>query len=101
MKQVAPRVGIGERQVPQLIWRRKARSFAFATGLHIDALKPLSVGAVRESNAELAGIAFRLTQSIGQGFIPCFGFDDGELGVAVDEHVVGLIGFGAGARAKY
>ena len=47
-----------------------------------------------EADLEFAGVVFGLGDAFGGGFIPGFGFEDGELGVAVFEDVVGREGIG-------
>jgi hypothetical protein len=49
----------------------------------------LSVGAIGVTDGDLFRVVFGLGQTFGERFIPCLRFDDGELGVAVFENVVG------------
>ena len=76
-------------QVPEFVRRRIARQFAFRALLHVDAVDALAVGGVGEADGELAGVVLGLRHAFGQRFIPRLGLDDGELGVAIDQHVIG------------
>src|SRR6185437_8398290 len=88
-KAVAPRVGFGEGAVPELFRRGKARRFAFSAFLHVDAVDALAVGRVSEADGELVGVVLGLRNAFRYFFIPGFGLDYGELGIAVDENIIG------------
>jgi len=54
-----------------------------------DAVNALTVGAVGVAYGHLVGIVLGLRQTFGERFVPSFGFDHGEFGIAVFENVVG------------
>ena len=86
---VAPRDGLGEGQVPEFVRRGIARRLAFLAGLHVNAVNALAIGAIGVANGHDSGVVLGLRQALGQGLVPGLGFDDGELGVAIFENVVG------------
>ena len=86
---VAPGVRLGKGQVPEFVRRRVAGHLALGPLLHVDAVDALAVGGVGEADGELAGVVLRLRHAFGQRFVPRLGLDDGQLGVAIDQHVIG------------
>jgi hypothetical protein len=82
---VLPRVGLG----PEFGGGRVAGQFALGPLVHVDAVEALAVGRIRETNGEFARVVLGLGDAQGEGFVPGFGLDDGEFGVAVDEDVIG------------
>jgi hypothetical protein len=58
-------------------------------GLHVDAVDALPVAGVGEADRQLAGVVLGLADALGQRLVPGLGFDHGQLGVAVFQHVVG------------
>ena len=88
-KAVPPGVGFRERHPPQFIRRGITRFFAFVAGLHVDAVDRLPVGGVGESQFHLARVLFGLPHPFRRGFVPRFGFDDGQLAISVRQHVIG------------
>ena len=96
---IAPGVHGGVGQLPQLIGARIAGHVAFGAGRHVDAVDRLAVGGVRIAHRQFCGIALGLADAFGVGLVPGLGFDDGQLGIAVDEDVVGDLGLGPRALA--
>jgi hypothetical protein len=102
----APGVGLGEGGGPKFVGRRETHRVGRAGGrfgLHaheqIDRVDPFTVGGVGEADGEFSGVVLGLGEAERDGFVPGFGLDDGELGVAVFEDVVGLERLGAAAGA--
>ena len=58
-------------------------------GLHVDAVDALAVGGIGVADGSLSGVILGLRHAFGQRLVPSFGFDDGELCVAIDEDVIG------------
>ena len=79
----------GKSHVPEFVRRGVARQFAFLAGLHVDAVDALAVGGIGVADGQFPGVIFRLRYAFGQFFIPRLGLDDGQLGVAIDQNVVG------------
>ena len=79
----------GEGQVPEFVRRGIARQLAFLAGLHVDAVDALAVGGIGEADGQLAGVVLGLRHAFGQFFVPRLGLDDGQLGVAIVQHVIG------------
>ena len=86
---VAPGVGLGEGQRPELVRRGVGLDLAFLAGLHVDAVDALAVGGVGEAHGQLAGVVLGLADALGQLLVPGLGLDDRQLAVAIDQHVVG------------
>ena len=86
---VAPGVRLGERHVPEFVRRGIARRLAFLAGLHVDAVDALAVGGIGVADRHLSGVVLGLRHAFGQFFVPCFSLDDGELGVAIDQNIIG------------
>ena len=86
---IAPGVGFGEGPVPEFVGRGIRRRSRLPCRLHVDGVDALAVGGVGEANRELCGVLLGLRDAFGERFVPGLGFDDGELGVAVFEDVVG------------
>ena len=86
---VAPGVLLGEGPVPEFVGRRVAGQLAFGPLLHVDAVNALAVGGVGEADGELARVVLGLRHALGQRLIPRLGLDDGQLGVPIDQHVIG------------
>jgi len=88
---VAPGVRCREGPRPQLVRGGVGRQLAFLAGLHVDAVDALAVGGVGESNSHLRGVVLRLGDALGQRLVPRLGLVHGELAVAIDQHVVGVV----------
>ena len=86
---VAPGVCLGKGQVPEFLRRGIAGHFAFRAGLHVDAVDALAVGGIGVADGQLPGVVLRLRHALGQRFIPRLGLDDRQLGVAIDQHIIG------------
>jgi len=89
------RVRVGEGHRPQLIRRGVAGHVVLDASGHVDAVDGLPVGAVREAHGQLGRIVLGLTQVLGVGLVPGLGLDHRQLGVPVDQHVVGDVGLRA------
>ena len=86
---VAPGVLLGKGQVPEFVGRRDSAAVRLRSRLHVDAVDALAVGGVGEADGQLAGVVLGLRHALGQRLVPRLGLDDGELGVAIDQHVIG------------
>ena len=73
---------------------------AFRPGLHVDLVDAQAVGGIGEARLQLVGIVFRLPDAFGQRLVPRLGLDHRQLVVAIDQHIVGDLGFAAPARAS-
>ena len=101
---VAPRVRLGEGHRPEFVGRGIACDLALG-GMgrmrrmggrgHIHLVDAFSVGGVGELDRELRGVVLGLADTGGEFLVPRLGLNDGELGVAIDEHVVGDVGLAA------
>ena len=96
---VAPGVGRGEGEVPDLVGRRKAGPFAFRAGLHVDAVDAPPVAGVGEADRQLAGVVLGLADALGEFLVPGLGLHHRQPGVAVFEDVVRAQGLAAPSRA--
>ena len=67
----------------------KAEASAFRALLHVDAVNALSVGRIGVADGQFPRVILGLRHAFGQFFVPCLGLDDGQLGVAIHEHVIG------------
>ncbi len=107
-KAVVPGVRCGEGHGPELVGGGVGGDFAFqgrrwgrggTRPYHVDLVDGLAVGGVGIPHGQFSGVVLRLGQAFGEGAVPGFGFDNGELGVAVDEDVVGDFGVAAAVAA--
>lgn len=92
---IPPVVGLGVGEVPEFLGRRPGVGFAFLGGFAVDGVDALAVARVGEADIELFGVVFGLSQTGGQRRRIGFGFDNGQLGVAIDEDLVGNQRLGA------
>ena len=61
---------------------------------HVHAVNLLPIAGIGKTHRQLAGIALGLGHALGVGLAPGFGLYGGQLGVAVNEHIVGNLGLG-------
>ena len=87
-KTIAPGIRFGKGHAPQLLGRWVLRHFAFCTRFHIDAVDTLPIGCICVANLQFFRVVLCLSDSFGKRYIPCFGFDDRKLGVAIDQNIV-------------
>ncbi len=85
---VAPRICFGEGSCPEFVRRWVGGSFAFFGGLHINGVDAVSIGGVGVADGEFGGVIFRLSHALGESLVLCFCLDDGELGVAINQHII-------------
>ena len=88
---VAPRVGLREGHCPEFVRRGVCGDLAFLTRLHVDGVDAASVGGVGVADGELACVIFRLADTLGQLLVLRLGLNDGQLHVAINQHIVGDI----------
>lgn len=86
---VAPDVLLAEGSLPEFVRRRVAVSHALVAGFPVDTVETLPVAGIGEADLELGGVVLGLRHALGQGLVPGLGFQNGELAVAMDQHVVG------------
>ena len=98
-KAVTPGVLLGKAQSPQRFWARKGRNVAFNASGHVDAINGLPVSRIAVAYRQLGRITLGLRHAFGVRFVPGFGLNHRQLGVTVDQHVVGNLGLGAYAAA--
>lgn len=79
---------------PEFVGRRTGGDVALLGRLHIDRVDALAVGGVSEAEGEL-GVGFGLADALREFLVPRLRLDDRELGVAIDQHVVGDVGLAA------
>ena len=91
---VTPVVGLTELPLPELVGRWKLVYLPFAALLRVavNLIDVVAVGSVGEADIERRGIVLGLRHALLVAHLVALGLHDGELHVAVDEHVVGLLG---------
>src|SRR5262249_31907928 len=82
-------VGFGEGDVPEFFGSGIAVEDAFLASVHVHAVEPATIAGVSETDGELISVILGLSDAFGERFVPCFGFEDGKFGVAIDKNVIG------------
>ncbi len=83
------RLGLREGLRPERLGAGEARHVALGAGGLVDAVDGLPVGAVGEAHRQLCGVALGLRDALRMWLRPGLGLHHRELGVAVDQRVVG------------
>ncbi len=86
---IPPGIFYGMSLIPKFFGSGIAGDVALATRFHIHPIEGLTIGGIGEANGHLQRVLLGLHDSFGMGQIAALGFDDGELLVAVLQHVVG------------
>ena len=85
---IPPRVRLGVGHRPEFLRRGIRRDLAFRTRLHLDGIDAAPVGGVGVADRQLGCVIFGLPDALGEFFVPRLRFDNGELGVAIDQHII-------------
>ena len=85
---IPPRVRLGVGHRPEFLRRGIRRDLAFRTRLHVDGIDAASVSRVGVADRQLGCVIFGLPDALGEFFVPRLRFDNGELGVAIHQHII-------------
>ena len=85
---IPPRVRLGVGHRPEFLRRRIHCDLAFGTRLHVDGIDAASVSRVGVADRQLGCVIFGLPDALGEFFVPRLRLDNGELGIAIDQHII-------------
>ena len=87
-KKIPPAILRGKGAVPEFFRRGELRNFSFSPSVHVDFIKALAIAGIGKAQTKHPAILLGLSDTFGQGFIPCLGLQNGQLAVAIDQYII-------------